>query len=44
MTACSPRDTHMATSSQGLRQGGIWSRELSSDRAFMALLQDRAGG
>lgn len=44
MRACRPRLMHMATSSQGLRQMGTCSSELSSDSAFMALLSGRAGG
>ena len=42
MTACRPRLTTMATSSQGLRHTGTLSSELSSLSAFMALL--RGGG
>lgn len=44
MTACRPRLTAMATSSQGLRHTGTCSSELSSDRALAALLQLGGGG
>jgi len=37
MTQCSPRLTAVASSSQGLLQGGSCSRELSSLRALKAL-------